>query len=66
MKTKEIDKLWKPAETAPKNGEHFIAYDPRAGLLFTMHYSDGEFLTECEQWSGTFTHWMPLPSAPND
>ncbi len=55
---------WRPIATAPKDGSRFIAYDPRCGLLFTMHWSDDCFLTDNERWSCRFTHWMPLPLAP--
>lgn len=55
---------WKPRETAPKDGNDFIAWDPTFGLLFTMHWKDDQFLTQHEMWSGTFTHWMPLPGPP--
>lgn len=55
---------WMPIETAPKDGRHFIAYDPRCGNLFTMHWDGDTFLTEYETWSGNFTHWHPIPEAP--
>lgn len=55
---------WQPAETAPKDGSHFIAYDPGAGPLFTMHWNGNEFMPEYERWTGEFTHWMPIPDAP--
>lgn len=55
---------WRQRETAPKDGRPFIAYDPRCGLLFTMHWDGEGFITEYERWSGTFTHWMPRPSPP--
>ena len=54
---------WMHMSTAPKDGTRFIAYDPRNGLLFTMHWND-EWLTDYESWSGTFTHWMPRPARP--
>lgn len=59
---------WQPAETAPKDGDNFIAYDPRAGLLFTMHWDkdDKKFMTDYERWSGRFTHWMLLPKKPHE
>lgn len=58
---------WQPIETAPKDGENFMAWDERAGcILFTMHWSDEDarWFTDYEQWSGAFTHWMPLPEPP--
>jgi hypothetical protein len=57
---------WKPAETAPRDGKQFIAFDPRFGLMFTMHWSGSDFITRDETWSGVFTHWMPRPLAPQD
>jgi hypothetical protein len=60
------DAGWRPIETAPKDGRRFIAYDPHVGMLFTMHWDDGEFLTDYERWSGRFTHWMPRPTPPNE
>ena len=55
---------WQPIETAPKDGKRFIAYSPGSGLLFSMHWDGDCFLTDHELWNGHFTHWMPLPSPP--
>lgn len=55
---------WKTIETAPKNGTKFIAWDEAGFLLFTMHWDDG-WMTEYEQWSGTFTHWQRRPKPPS-
>jgi hypothetical protein len=57
---------WYPSDTAPKTGQHFIAYCTRGGMLFTMHWDvkDSTFMTEYERWGGGFTHWMPLPKPP--
>lgn len=57
---------WQLPSTAPKSGKRFIAWDPRAGMLFTMHWNRelDQFMTDYERWSGVFTHWMPLPKPP--
>lgn len=56
---------WQPKETAPKDGRRFMAWDRRNHqLLVTMHWDEDEFITANEAWSGSFSHWMPLPSAP--
>jgi hypothetical protein len=55
---------WLGRDTAPKDGQRFIAYDPHCGLLFAMHWDGEEFQTDYERWSGHFTHWMPRPQPP--
>tara|TARA_R110000803_G_scaffold28011_8_gene65107 strand:- start:61 stop:450 length:390 start_codon:yes stop_codon:yes gene_type:complete len=55
---------WQPRETAPKDGLEFIAWDSRGYAVYTMHWDHDEFLTECEPWSGRFTHWMPALDPP--
>jgi hypothetical protein len=57
---------WADISSAPKDGTWFIAYDPRCGLLFSMHWDNfsRKFMTDYERWSGRFTHWMPLPDPP--
>lgn len=61
---KTLAMRWRQWETAPKDGKHFIAWDVRAGMLFTMHWDGERFLTDYEQWTGQVTHWMPLPAPP--
>jgi len=59
--------IWQPMETAPQDGDCFIAYDGVTGkLLFTMYWDGEDYITENESWSGDFTHWMPLPKPPKE
>ncbi len=54
-------------EEAPKTGETLYAVDSVHGhILFTLHYSDGDFMTENESWSGSFLYWMPAIGYPED
>lgn len=56
---------WQPKETAPDDGTVFIAWDDRRGhCLFTMHHDGENWTTEYELWSGSFSHWQPLPEPP--
>lgn len=74
---------WQPIETAPRNGDWFLAIIkgeympgkpfvpdvvtwgecPLSGHVGILHSSD-EFGTEVYS-DARFTHWMPLPAAPN-
>lgn len=62
---------WQSIETAPRDGSHFLAYDPEHGrvvLLFGERADDGTDLWEDtvqEYWPFYKpTHWMPLPEPP--
>lgn len=70
--------VWRPIETAPRDGTEFIAYRPDAGAFAaTWHHpahEDGGWDVEAEpvlfSASGedltdiTPTHWLPLPAPP--
>lgn len=52
---------------APKTGEEFYAVDEVHGrILFTVHWDDGNFMTNSESWSGHFKYWMPKIGYPED
>lgn len=52
---------------APKTGEEFYAVDEVHGrILFTVHWDDGDFITDSESWSGQFKYWMPKIGYPED
>jgi hypothetical protein len=58
---------WQKIETAPKDGERFIAWDNVHGMcVFTTHWDGEEFLTDYESWSGCFSHWMTVPPPPDE
>jgi hypothetical protein len=60
---------WKNRKTeeAPKTGEIFYAVDSKHGsILYTMHWSKDNFMTENECWSGNFRYWMPAIGYPED
>lgn len=63
---------WQPIETAPKDGTHVIvAFTINVGEAagqkgvaesrYMPHYWDGLFGPDF-----TVSHWMPLPTSPND
>lgn len=68
--------VWRDISTAPKDGSHFVATGYNYGL-----YSEGRHICvaqwfrgcwmEASDWNETselkyLTHWMPLPSPPDD
>jgi hypothetical protein len=62
--------LWRPIETAPKNGINFLAASPASSVFFA-HWANG--VVDSSSWNGDggyqgryATHWMPLPSPPNE
>jgi len=59
---------WQPIETAPKDGQYFLAYAPGCGRLLMRCWSEQSsetFALEGPSWKNPEpTHWMPLPPAP--
>lgn len=57
---------WQRIETAPKDGQHFLAF--RNGSYFNCWWHDNGYgeqywMDECDSEPNP-THWMPLPSPP--
>lgn len=68
---------WKPIETAPRNGEWFLAWWPEWSMggpegaietsCFTEDAVDGPRFEDAGGYSHAQpTHWMPLPAPPTD
>lgn len=63
---------WKSIDTAPKNGEAFLGYNPEYGWVGTVRFDDPEDPNPeigNPQWEFIgatvgCTHWMPLPEPP--
>ena len=58
---------WRPIESAPRNGDYFLAFEHGYGIQETKWYAShdggaGGFRNPHHGWSPT--HWMPLPAAP--
>lgn len=69
---------WQPIETAPKDGESFLAVDANNGPEYRVVYYDDDPLHLPYIWhvedagagfnhhENFFTHWMPLPEPPKE
>lgn len=62
---------WRPIETAPKDGEEFLAYRHDAGVFTAWWETDCDDADEVmwtargEDLTGDHpTHWMPFPKPP--
>ncbi len=66
---------WRPIETAPRDGRHFLTYEPRVygvriGRAFVRADHD-DWLSHVDSCGNSSkgglrpTHWMPLPEPPN-
>lgn len=68
---------WQPIETAPKDGEWILAYQPDYQILTCAHVKiparlsptggdiDGWYFGDMRKLMQP-THWMPLPASPRD
>lgn len=59
--------LWRPIETAPKDGTHFLAYEPAGDMYRAAYDRDGALACICGQpvvYTPEPTLWMPLPAPP--
>ena len=61
-------KLWQDISTAPRDGTHFLAYEPTGDMYRAAYHSDGYLMSFCGQpvvQPPEPTHWMqPLPTPP--
>ena len=71
----ERGEAWRPIETAPRNGDWFLALEPASQcnahyackFYYRDEYAGDLWLSSCGQYvtdSPEPTHWMPLPPAP--
>ena len=73
--------LWRPIETAPKDGTEILVYCPRLGVCGPAKWDVNKFAKTPRPfwshwgeriWGVTWvrsdqpTHWMPLPGPPHD
>lgn len=60
---------WRTIESAPKEGQNILLYCPLPGSEFQVVglWVEGCWATSYE-WEDVYepTHWMPLPSPPNE
>jgi len=57
---------WMPIETAPKDGDSFLAFHPRERRYFIACFVlDGRLHNLSANRWGEATHWMPLPPPPS-
>lgn len=67
-----IPDTWIPvSERMPEDGEHVIVFHPRDGVMqITFFFAYGKWWDAAEDDGGLaksyFTHWMPLPAAPQE
>ena len=55
---------WMPIESAPKDGAWFTAWDDRHHCpVFRLRWIGKGFISDYEAWSGSVSHWQPLPAA---
>lgn len=58
---------WQPIETAPRDGEWLLVFDPIEGVTLAIFApSEGIFRSPYVEVDFELkpTHWMPLPSPP--
>jgi hypothetical protein len=58
---------WKTIDTAPKDGQKILAWDPSLfGVCIAEWYVDGWFVdkSSLNNYKIHLSHWMPLPEAP--
>lgn len=53
-------------ERKPYEGEAIDIWDPHQGRVPDCYVEDGEVISTYMMWSGTFTHFMPVPGPPED
>jgi hypothetical protein len=62
---------WRAIDSAPKDGDDFLAGDAETGVMLVVSFDDEATSMHC--WAtldglgyhrNFFTHWMPLPTPP--
>ena len=62
-----LEDEWQPIETAPKDGTHFLAYEPCGDMYRAAYHQDGYIMAFGGQPvvdTPEPTHWMPLLEPP--
>lgn len=66
---------WRPIATAPRDGTRIIYWSKGYQMPVIAFYRDGHIWSGSlvwspsaipREWEDIATHWMPLPSAPNE
>jgi hypothetical protein len=61
---------WRLIESAPRDGTHFLGYDPSLFGRWIVWWEDGGWYIDAGSQDGSgyknmpVTHWMPLPAPP--
>lgn len=56
---------WQPIETAPDREPVLCAIKHGIGLVIAHRAGDEIYGDSGNDWTGSVTHWMPLPPAPD-
>lgn len=58
---------WQTMDSAPKDGTHFLAYEPTGDMYRAAYGADGTLHSYCGQYvtePPEPTHWQPAPPSP--
>ena len=69
MTSEQGDWTWQPIATAPKDGTEVLlisAFQHAHSIYLVSSWEDGAWCMPDHLWRMQPTHWMPLPSPPED
>ena len=55
---------WMPLRSAPRDGTPLLLVAPRSGEYTVARWDNSLWDMQCAPPRTAFTHWMPLPAAP--